>query len=301
MSGAHHDSVDLNFTRAFAIGIGLNVAFVVIEALYGLRADSMALLADAGHNLSDVLGLVLAWGASVLCQRPPTERFTYGLRRTSILAALANAMILLTVVGGIAWESILRFGAPATVAEHTVIVVALIGAVINTATALLFVAGREHDLNIRSAFVHMAADAAISIGVAISGVIVLYTGWLWLDPAVSLGIVLVILVGTWDLLRDSFSLILDAVPAGVDVRAIEGYLRDLPSVTEVHDLHVWGMSTTETALSAHLVRSQATCDDAFLARVQHELKARFGIGHATLQLETGDARHPCALAPDHLV
>lgn len=301
MSGAHHDSVDLNFTRAFAIGIGLNVAFVAIEALYGLRADSMALLADAGHNLSDVLGLVLAWGASVLCQRPPTERFTYGLRRTSILAALANAMILLTVVGGIAWESILRFGAPATVAEHTVIVVALVGAVINTATALLFVAGREHDLNIRSAFVHMAADAAISIGVAISGVIVLYTGWLWLDPAVSLGIVLVILVGTWDLLRDSFSLILDAVPAGVDVRAIEGYLRDLPSVTEVHDLHVWGMSTTETALSAHLVRSQATCDDAFLARVQHELKARFGIGHATLQLETGDARHPCALAPDHLV
>ena len=301
MSGAHHETNAFNFSRAFAIGIGLNVAFVAIEAFYGLTADSMALLADAGHNLSDVLGLVLAWGAGMLCQRPPSERFTYGLRRTSILAALANAMILMTVVGGIAWESILRFGAPAPVAEHTVIAVALIGAVINTATALLFASGREYDLNIRGAFVHMAADAAISVGVAISGVLILYTGWLWLDPAVSLAIVVVILIGTWDLLRDSFSLILDAVPAGVDVRAIESYLRSLPSVTEVHDLHVWGMSTTETALSAHLVRSEATCDDAFLARAHHELKARFGIGHATLQLETGDTAHPCALAPDHLV
>lgn len=301
MSGAHHEAEAQNFSRAFAIGIALNVGFVAIEAFYGVAAGSMALLADAGHNLSDVLGLVLAWGASLLCQRPPSKRFTYGLRRSSILAALANAVILITVVGGIAWESILRFGTPAPVAERTVIVVALIGAVINTATALLFVAGREHDLNIRGAFLHMAADAAISVGVAVSGVAVLYTGWLWLDPAVSLVIVIVILIGTWDLLRDSFGLILDAVPAGVDVQAIENYLRSLPRVTEVHDLHVWGMSTTETALSAHLVRSVPSCDDAFLSDVQHELKARFGIAHATLQLETGDANHPCALAPDHLV
>ena len=292
--GHDHSHAPANFGRAFAIGIALNVGFVVIEAVYGRLSHSLALVADAGHNLSDVLGLLLAWGASVLARRRPTLRRTYGLRRSSILAALVNAVVLLIAVGGIAWEALRRFGNPEPTAGGTVIVVAAIGIAVNGVTALLFLSGRQDDLNIRGAFLHMAADAGVSLGVVLAGLAILATGWAWLDPTVSLVIVAVIVVGTWGLLRDSVNLTLDAVPEGIDMTDVQRYLGSLPAVTEVHDLHVWGMSTTETALTAHLVIPDATCDDATLARICGELHDRFGIEHATLQVESGDPAHPCS-------
>ncbi len=300
--GGHgHSHAPASFGRAFAIGIALNAGFIVVEATFGILAHSLALVADAGHNLSDVLGLVLAWGASVLVRRRPTARRTYGLRRSSILAALFNAVFLLVAIGAIAWEALGRFRHPEPVAGGTVIWVALVGIAVNTATALLFMAGRKDDLNIRGAFLHMAADAGVSLGVVVAGLVILLTGWQWLDPVVSLAIVAVILVGTWGLLRDSVNLALDAVPEGIDTAAVTTYLAALPGVTEVHDLHIWAMSTTETALTAHLVIPGIRDGDALLARVCAELHDRFGIEHATVQIEHGDPAYPCGLAPAHTV
>ncbi len=287
--------------RAFAIGIALNLGFVAVESVFGVLAHSMALLADAGHNLSDVLALALAWGASLLGQRRPSQRFTYGLGSSSILAALFNAMLLMLVVGGIAVEAVQRLLNPVEVATMTVIWVALGGIAVNTATALLFLRGREQDLNVRGAFLHMAADAAVSLGVVLAGVGMLYGGWIWLDPAMSLAIAAVIVASTWGLLRDSVELSLHAVPPRIDAAQIRGYLSALDGVAEFHDLHIWGMSTTETALTVHLVMPERLCDDRFITQVTGELRDRFGIGHATVQVETGDSSHPCALAPDHVV
>jgi cobalt-zinc-cadmium efflux system protein len=299
--GHAHSHAPANFDRAFAIGIALNVGFVVVEAAYGIAANSLALLADAGHNLGDVLGLVMAWGAATLVRRRPTARYTYGLKRSSILVSLANAGLLLLAVGAIVWEAVQRLGRPEPVAEMTVIWVALLGIAINGATALLFMSGRKSDLNIKGAFLHMAADAVVSLGVVIAALAIIATGWLWLDPAVSLVIAVVITVGTWSLLRDSLKLALDAVPAHVDHREVDRYLAALPGVTDVHDLHIWAMSTTEVAMTVHLVRPGATLDDGLLARARHDLQERFGVGHVTLQIETGDPAHPCSLAPAEVV
>ncbi len=281
----NHDHSPLDYNRAFAIGVALNVIYIVVEATYGFLAGSLALLADAGHNLSDVLGLLLAWGANYLVQRKPTERHTYGWRKSTILAALTNAIILLVAMGGIAWEAVRRFSDPSPVAGKTVIIVAAIGVVINTATALLFLSGRKTDLNIRGAFLHMAADAGVSAGVVLAGVVILTTGWPWIDPVVSLTITAIILVGTWGLLRDSFNLALDAVPAGIDPEAVKTYLSDLPGVTGVHDLHIWAMSTSETALTVHLVKPDARDDDTLIEQASRELHDRFGIEHITIQWE----------------
>ncbi|HJV52690.1 MAG TPA: cation diffusion facilitator family transporter [Noviherbaspirillum sp.] len=299
--GHGHVHAPKDFGKAFAIGIFLNTGFVVVEAVYGILSNSLALLTDAGHNLGDVMGLLLAWGASVLSARQPSARFTYGLRSTSILAALVNAAVLLIVTGGIGWEALTRFGRPSPVQGSTVIVVAAVGVAINTATALMFMSGRKGDLNVRAAFLHMAADAAISLGVVLSGIVIVYTGWQWLDPAVSLMIALLVIVSTWGLLHDSVGLALHAVPAGIDTEAVQAYLASITGVAEVHDLHIWGMSTTETALTAHLVFPGGYPGDAMHSELARELKKRFRIAHPTIQVETGDLTHPCALAPPHVV
>jgi cobalt-zinc-cadmium efflux system protein len=291
-----HSHAPADFGRAFAIGVTLNLGFVIVEAVFGGLSHSLALLADAGHNLSDVLGLLLAWGASVLVRRVPTPRRTYGLRRSSILAALLNAVILLVAVGGIAWEAILRLRHPEPVAGGTVMLVAAAGIVVNGLTAWLFMAGQKGDLNVRGAFLHMAADAAVSLGVVLAALAMRFTGWLWLDPAVSLAVVAVITLGTWGLLRESLDLALDAVPAGIHPAEVEAYLAALPGVEAVHDLHIWGMSTTEAALTVHLVKPDAGVDDALLARINTELHDKFGIEHTTVQFELGDETHPCSQA-----
>jgi len=281
--------------------VTLNLGFVVVEVVYGLMANSLALLADAGHNFGDVLGLLMAWSAATLATRKPSMKFTYGLRGTTILAALGNAMLLLFAIGAIAWEAVRRIGEPASVNGGVVIWVALAGVLINTATALLFMRDRKKDLNIRGAYLHMAADAGVSLGVVLAGIAMIYTGWLWLDPVVSLVIAVVILVGTWGLWRESLDLALHAVPQGVDADAVQQYLASLSDVQEVHDLHIWGMSTTETALTAHLVMPGGHPGDDFLAAAARELHQRFNIGHATIQVETATATEPCALAPAHVV
>lgn len=291
--GLGHVHVPKDFSRAFLIGVVLNVGFVIAEVFFGLVSGSMALLSDAGHNLSDVLGLLLAWGGAVLASRAATARRTFGFRRATILAALGSACLLFMAVGVIAWESVERAMNPQPVSGMIVIVVAAIGVLINGATAMLFHSGRDSDLNVRGAYLHMAADAAVSLGVVVSGLVILRTGWLWVDPVVSLVIVLVIVVGTWGLFRDSFDLAVDAVPKGIDPDEVATYLGDLAGVSSVHDLHIWGMSTTETALMAHLVMPAGPTDDGFLVRVRQGLKERFKIGHATLQVETGDERYPC--------
>jgi cobalt-zinc-cadmium efflux system protein len=279
------------YARAFALGVGLNIAFVTTEAVFGVIAGSTALLADAAHNFSDVLGLLLAWGASYLSRRPRSPRRTYGWRSSSILAALLNAVVLLVVTGGIAWEAVQRFKTPAHVGGGIVAWVALVGVLTNTATALLFMRGRKNDLNIRGPFLHMAADAAVSAGVVVAGVAILFTGWLWIDPVVTLLIAAVIMAGTWGLLRESVNLVLHAVPEAIDPEAVEAYLRDLPGVTAVHDVHIWAMSTTETAMTAHLVKADARDDDAMMAEITRVLHDRFRIQHTTLQWERGpDAR-----------
>jgi cobalt-zinc-cadmium efflux system protein len=283
------DHRHIHYNRAFGIGILLNVAFVVFEAVCGILSDSLVLLADAGHNLGDVLGLLLAWAAHLLSTRDPSRRRTYGWKSSTILAALINAVILLVAVGGIAWEAIRRFGHPQTVSGATVIYVAALGVVINTATALLFVAEREKDLNIRGAFLHMAADAAVSLGVVVAGIGILTIGWFWIDPVVSLAIAAIILIGTWRLLVDSLNLVLQAVPAGIDPAAVTDYLLSVPGITAVHDLHIWAMSTTETALTAHIVKPEPADDDGLLMRLRAELNERFGIPHVTLQVERGNA------------
>jgi cobalt-zinc-cadmium efflux system protein len=297
-SGHGHSTPD--FGKAFAIGVSLNLAYIIVQIVFGLRANSVALLADAAHNLIDVLGLFLAWGAIVLAKRRPTQRFTYGLRGSSILAALVNGAFLLLVTGGIAWEAIQRFFEPVPVAGGTVIAVAALGIVVNAGTAMLFATGRKGDLNIRGAFLHMAADAVVSLGVVIAGVGIVYTGWIWLDPAVSLLVSAVIVVGTWGLLRDSVRLALDAVPEGIETDSVRSYLAGLPGVTELHDLHIWGMSTTETALTVHLVMPAGHPGDPFVASVCQQVHDTFRIGHTTIQVET-DPAHPCELAPEHVV
>lgn len=297
--GHGHSHAPASFDRAFAIGVVLNVAFVAIEATYGVIANSLALLADAGHNLSDVAGLLLAWGAVWLGRRAPTAKRTYGFGRTSILAALANTVLLLVAIGAIAWEAVRRFQSPQPVEGGTVMMVAAIGIVVNTATALLFMRGRKGDINIRGAFLHMAADAGVSAGVVVAGLVITFTGWLWLDPVVSLAIVAIIALGTWGLLKDSVAMAIDAVPAGIDRDEVFAHLQGLDGVREVHDLHIWPLSTTSTALTVHLVRSDERIDDAFTASVTDVLKRRFKIDHATIQLETG--RLPCELEPDHVV
>lgn len=289
----HHHHLPARFDRAFAIGIGLNFVFVIVEFTVGVLVGSLALVADAGHNLSDVLGLLMAWGATLLARRPSTARRTYGMRRATILAALANAALLFIAIGGIAWEAGQRLFAPAEVPGMTLIVVAGVGVAINAFTAWLFARGRANDLNIRGAFLHMAADAVISLGVIVAGALILLTGWAWIDPLLSLVIVAVIAWGAWDLARESIDLALDAVPAAVDPLAVRAYLSDLPSVREVHDLHIWALSTTEPALTTHLVLATLEGCDALLAQVRAELHQRFGIEHVTVQLEQGDPRYPC--------
>jgi cobalt-zinc-cadmium efflux system protein len=294
-----HVHAPANFGSAFAIGIGLNTAFVIVEAIFGYTSNSMALVADAGHNLSDVLGLVVAWVATILSKRAPTQRFTYGLRGSSILAALFNAVFLLVTVGAIGWEAIQRLVHPEPVAGLTVMVVAAIGILVNGFSAYLFASGSKGDLNIKGAYMHMAADAVVSAGVVITGLIILFTGWTWLDPATSLVISAVIIWGTWGLLSDSMAMSLSAVPAGIDPGKVRAYLEKCEGVVQVHDLHIWPMSTTEVALTCHMVMP-AGGDDAYLMKVAHRLKEDFGIQHATLQIET-DPNSPCALAPDHVV
>jgi len=264
-------------------------------------SHSLALLADAGHNLGDVLALAAAWGASILGQRRPGGRYTYGFRGSTILVALGNAVLLLVITGGIAWEAIRRLQSPEPLSGMIVVIVAAVGVVINGSTALLFMAGRRGDLNIRAAFLHLASDAAVAFGVALAGVLLLMTGWLWLDPAISLAISIIIVVSTWSVLRDSINLALHAVPSGIEREAVADYLGSLPGITAVHDLHIWGMSTTETALTAHLVRPEGVPTEALLRRAQHELQERFGIGHVTLQVETADEAVICRLAPDDIV
>ncbi|WP_421852929.1 cation diffusion facilitator family transporter [Novosphingobium sp.] len=293
----HHHHAPASFGRAFAIGIALNSAFVLIEAGYGIAAGSMALVADAGHNLSDVLSLAIAWAASVLTARPPSARFTYGYKSSSILAALFNASLLMVALGAILVETIHRLIAPQPVAAGPVMVVAGIGIVINTLTALLFLRGREHDINIRGAYLHMAADAAVSAGVVASGALIALTGAWWIDPVTSLVIVAVIAAGTWGLAKDSLKMGLHGVPASVDASRVEQFLSGLSGVSAVHDLHIWPMSTTETAMTAHLVVPAGHPGDEFLSSLAHALEHDFSICHATVQIETTDhAGHACAPA-----
>jgi cobalt-zinc-cadmium efflux system protein len=288
--GQAHSHAPKDFGRAFAIGVVLNLAFVAIEAIFGVLANSTALLADAGHNLSDVIGLLVAWGAAILARRPPTERFTYGLRGTSILAALGNAILLIFACGAIAWEAAWRLAHPEEVASLTVMIVAGIGILVNGFTAFLFMSGRRSDLNVRGAYLHMIADAAVSLGVVVAGAAIMLTGWLWLDPAVSLVIVAVILWGTWGLLRDSITLALAAVPAHIELAKVKACLEALPGVARAHHVHVWAMSTNEVALTAHLVMPGGHPGNDFFRRAAHELHARFGIAHPTLQIEVGEGR-----------
>jgi cobalt-zinc-cadmium efflux system protein len=297
--GHAHVHAPANFGTAFAIGISLNTALVVAEAIYGYIGNSTALLADAGHNLSDVLGLVVAWCASIAARRAPSGRFTYGFRASTILAALANAVFLLVATGAIGWEAILRLREPEPVAGVTVMVVAGIGILINGFTAMLFARGRKDDINIEGAYLHMAADAAVSLGVVVSAALIIWTGWLWLDPVTSLVICATILWSTTSLLRGSIDMSMAAAPRGTDIAAIKIFLLERPGVSGIHDLHVWPISTTETALTCHLVMPTGA-GDAFLMETAQMLRASFRIGHTTLQIET----HPdngCALAPDDVV
>lgn len=283
--GHVHSHAPASFNAAFGIGIALNIAFVAIEAFYGWKIDSLALLADAGHNLSDVIGLVLAWGGALAGKLRPDARHTYGWKRASILAAFINALLLLVAMGSLVWEALHRLQSPQAIEGVTIMVVAGIGIVVNTATALLFMRGGEHDLNIRGAFLHMAADALVSAGVVVAGALALWFGWTWLDPVVSLLIAVVIVLGTWGLFRQSLHLLFDGVPENVDLLQVRALLEALPGVERVHDLHVWAMGTSQTALTAHLVMPGGTADDAFLRHATEELHEHFGIEHATIQVE----------------
>jgi cobalt-zinc-cadmium efflux system protein len=289
------------FALAAFLGVLFNLGFVVIETTYGVVGHSVALLADAGHNLGDVLGLAAAGVAALLARRRPSHRYTYGLRSSSILAALFNAIVLLIAVGAIVVEATGRLVEPEPVATGTVMAVAAIGILVNGATALVLHHGHAHDLNIRAAFLHMIADTAVSLGVVLAGAVILVTGWLWLDPAASLVIALVIVAGTWQLLRQALDLALHAVPSGIEAAAVRDHLARSAGVCAVHDLHIWAMSTTEAALTCHLVIPSGHPGDAVLAHLAQELHDRFGIAHATIQVETGDPDHPCKLEADHVV
>jgi len=285
-SGHDHHHGPPNYDRAFALGVSLNAAFVMIEAGAGVLSGSLALLTDAGHNLSDVLSLLLAWGAAALARRRPSARRTYGYSRATILASLFSSLLLMGAVGAIGWEAINRLlEQPVPPKGMTIMIVAAIGVVINGATALLFLSGKDFDLNIRGAYLHMAADAAVSVGVVLSGLLIWLYGFYWLDPAISLVIATVILLSTWRLLRDSLDLAVDAVPRGVDPTEVRTYLSSLAGVQQLHDLHIWPMSTTDTALTAHLVMDPAPDNDGFLQEVSHQLEHRFGIHHPTIQIE----------------
>ena len=299
--GHSHAHAHLDYGRAFAIGIALNLVYVVAEAAAGLISGSLALLADAGHNLGDVLSLSLAWGAAVLSRRRPSGRFTYGLRSSSILAALANAIILLVVTGGIAWEALGRLSRPVSVAATIVIWVAAAGILVNGVTALLFASGSRRDLNLKTVFLHMAADTLVTAGVVAAAIAIALTGWLWLDPAMSLVVSAVIVIGTWGLVKSAIGLALDAVPEGVDAAAVRVYLLGISGVTGLHDLHIWGMSTTETALTCHLLMPNGHPGDAMLSGIAEQLHHRFGIHHATIQIELADTDEACALTPEHVV
>lgn len=288
----------LNFV--FAFGVGLNVAIVVMQAGYGLVAHSTALLADAGHNLGDVLSLLVAWGAASLAKLPPTERFTYGLRSTSIMAAVFNALFLLVVMGGIAWEAIRRFSEPVAVQGNVVMAVAGIAIVMNGISAWLFAPGRHGDTNIRGAFLHMLSDALVSLGVVVAGGLIVLTGWSWIDPVATLVVVGVIVFGTWDLLKDSFQMALAAVPEGIDPGKVRLYLSELPGVRRVHDLHIWPLSTTQTALTCHLVMPDGHPGDHFTSRIAENLHAQFNIEHSTLQIEISEEAD-CRLASDEVI
>lgn len=292
--GLGHSHVSANFGRAFALTTSLNLGLVVVQVVYGLIADSMALLADAGHNFGDAIGLILAWIAYTLGRVRSSERFTYGFRSASILAAFANAVLLLVATGAIVWEAVRRFAEPPEVAGTTVMIVAGVGIVVNGLSAWLLMAGQKDDLNIRGAFLHLVADAAVSVGVVIGGAIIVATGWNWIDPAVSLVIAAVIVWGTWGLLRESFELSMQAVPKGIVLGEVRTYLEGLPGIAGVHHLHVWAMSTTETALTVHLVFPAGHPGDAFLARVNDELSHQFRIHHPTIQIELADGA-PCAI------
>jgi cobalt-zinc-cadmium efflux system protein len=296
-----HAHAPLDYGRAFAIGIALNLVYMAGEAVAGVISGSLALIADAGHNLSDVLSLSLAWGAAMLARRRPSGRFTYGLRRTTILAALANAIILLLVTGGIAWEAVRRLSHPMPVVSGIVIWVAAIGILVNGITALLFASGSRRDLNLKSAFLHMAADTLVTASVVAVGIAIALTGWMWLDPAVSLVVSAVIVIGTWGLVKSAFGLALDAVPEGIDAAAVRAHLLEIPGVTGLHDLHIWGMSTTETALTCHLIMPAGHPGDATLGAIAEQLHHRFGIHHATIQIELADTDEACVLTPEHVV
>lgn len=300
--GGHgHSHAPATFNRAFAIGVALNVIFVVTEVVYGLSAHSLALISDAGHNLSDVLGLLLAWAAIRLGQSRPTARRTYGYRRSSILAALANAAMLLFVTGAVTWEALRRLQHPEPIVATTIMWVAAVGIVINGMTAAMFFSGRAHDVNIRGAFMHMASDALVSLGVVIAGFAIRTTGRLWIDPIVSIAIGVIITAGTWGLLKESLNLAMDAVPSHIEPDEVQRYLAAVPGVSAVHDLHIWGMSTTETAMTVHLVTPSAGLEDARLSSICTVMKERFAIGHCTIQLEHGDGAHPCALESAEIV
>jgi cobalt-zinc-cadmium efflux system protein len=299
--GAHaHAHAPKDFGMAFAIGVVLNLGFVIVEFVYGLLANSIALVADSGHNLGDVLGLAMAWTAMILARRAPSQTLTYGLRRGTILAALMNAMLLLLTVGAIAVEGVRRLFEPSAVAGVTVMVVAAAGIVVNGVTAWLFASGRKGDINLRGAFLHMASDALVSLGVVIAGAMILATGWTWLDPLVSVVIAIIILWGTWGLLRDSLAMALDAVPGGIKLDEVRAFLERQPGVSGIHDLHIWPMSTTETALTCHCLLPGGHPGDEFLVRLAKELQERYGIGHATIQVEV-DERVLCALESDRAV
>lgn len=294
-----HHAVPDRLGRAFAIGMGLNVGFVAVGVVAGLAAHSTALLADAAHNLGDAVGLAMAWGATVLARRSPTARRTYGLRRTTILAGVTNAMLILFAIGGVSWEAVLRLGSPVPVAGGIVAAVAAIGVGVNAAAALLFARGRQRDVNVRGAFLHLVGDAAVSAGVVVSGLIVSATSWSWVDPVTSLAVSVVILVGTLGLFREGMGLLLDTVPAHIDPTAVERFLGELPGVVGVHDLHIWPMSTTETAMTAHLVVHWNACDPQLVRGATAEIAHRFEIHHVTIQLEpAGDGGPPCAMGQE---
>jgi cobalt-zinc-cadmium efflux system protein len=298
-AGHARDHAPATFGRAFAIGVALNLGFVIVEAIFGILSNSVALLADAGHNVGDVLALAVAWLASELVKRAPTARFTYGLRGSSILAALFNAVFLLVIVGAISWEAIRRLGAPEPVAGTTMMIVAAGGIVVNAVTARSFACGRS-DINLRGAFVHMASDALASAGVVVVGFVIMLTGWLWLDPVVSLAINAAIVLATWSLLRDSFGMAMAAAPSYIDPAAVRLFLSGQPGVAGVHDLHIWAMSTSEAALTCHLVMPGGHPGDAFLHRLAGDLAHRFRVDHSTTQIEI-DPATACTLAPDEVV
>lgn len=295
-----HSHVPADFGGAFAAATLLNFALVAVQVIYGLSAHSIALLADAGHNFGDALALLLAWGAHVLARRLPTERFTYGFRSASILSALINAVMMLVTTGAIAWEAIRRFVDPGEVAGLTVMMVAALGIAVNGVSAWFMMAGRKGDLNIRGAFLHLIADAAVSVGVVLAGAVIYLVGWNWIDPLVSLAVSGVIVWSSWGLLRESLQLSMNAVPAAIEPSDVCGYLETLPGVVSIHDLHIWAMSTTENALTCHLVMPLGHPGDAFIARISHDLEHRFKIRHPTFQIELADAG-PCPLEPAHVV